>query len=151
MICDFQLRRQSVPMKARYRSHIESGLHSCNCLSVTVHLSSFVSLIYISRVLNGAHFFIRHAPDMQPISFCFLNEDKSRHIGLMIVRFLWFPVPGGIKLHQRRFWWSDYCGAMLKESHALQSHPARRSSERSCAAGEINLICVGGGGGTLSL
>lgn len=87
---------------------------------------------------------------MQPISFCFLNEDKTRHIVLMIVRFLWFPVPGGIILHQRRFWWSDYCGAMLKESHALQSHPARRSSERSCAAGEINLICVGGGGGSLS-
>lgn len=138
-------------MKARYRSHVESYLHSCNCLSVTVHLSSFVSLIYISRVLNGAHFFKRHAPDMQPISFCFLNEDKSRHIVLMIVRFLWFPVPGGIILDQRRFWWSDYCGAMLKESHALQSHPARRSSERSCAAGEINLICVGGGGGSLSL
>lgn len=88
---------------------------------------------------------------MQPISFCFLNEDKSRHIVLMIVRFLWFPVPGGIILHQRSVWWSDYCGAMLKESHALQSHAARRSSERSCAVGEINLICVGGGGGSLSL
>lgn len=121
MICDFQLRPHSVAMKPRYCSHIKSCLHSSHCLPV--HLSSFVTLIYLSRVLNGDHF-LKTCSWRFPV--CFLNENKGRCILLMTVTFICFPLPGGIILFQCSFF-----VVWLWRSHVERKS---RSAESSCTA-----------------
>lgn len=92
-------------------------------------------------------FFKRHAPDMQPLSFCFLNEDKSSHIVLMIVRFLW--VPGAIIRRQRRFWWS-WSRVEGKSCSAESCCTALLTELLRCWGNTFNL-CRGRWGESLSL